>query len=553
MGYAFISYSTKNQASADAMRDLLKSKGIETWMAPGDIPVGSKYAQVISKAVKDCACFILLLTNAAQNSVWVAKETERAVNYRKPILPLQLEEITLNDDFEMYISTDQLVAIPKIDHLSEEVQKFISGVLLYVSCKKEDSEKRLKYILVDKSNSELRYELHGGSNIVGKDSRKCNICFNNSFISRIHAVINVSEQGVTITDLNTANGTSVNGKRIESNISITLHHNDEIVLGEAHLVFCKTTEDFFVEVQNTVSVPYTQPISPDAVVENNNSKSKIGSLIDDKYKIIAELGRGCFGTVYLAENPKTGKKWAVKYIDKTKQSISKISERIAVETKFLNRLDHPGLPSIIDIIDTSENFIIVMDYIQGIPLSQVINESGPQDENLILDWFAQLCDCLGYLHSRIPAILHNDIHPRNIMLCPSGRLTMIDFGSATEFTTESTDAVMLGTTYYAEPEKFGGFIDNRTDIYSLGMTMYSLLTGRDPSMPPYAIVPIRKANPNISYGLEYIIEKCSERSPDERYQSTKDIIRDLRNINKLSSKLKRKYRFHLFGIKRNDN
>lgn len=130
-GYAFISYSTKNQAAADSIRELLKRKGIATWMAPGDIPAGSKYAQVINRAVKECSCFVLVLTEDAQNSVWVAKEVERAINYRRPIIPVQLEDVTLNDEFELYISSDQLVAIRKIDEDSEEVQRLLAGITSY--------------------------------------------------------------------------------------------------------------------------------------------------------------------------------------------------------------------------------------------------------------------------------------------------------------------------------------------------------------------------------------------------------------------------------------
>ena len=130
-GYAFISYSTKNQVVADAIRELLKRKGIATWMAPGDIPAGSKYAQVINRAVKECSCFVLVLTEDAQSSVWVAKEVERAINYRRPIIPVQLEDVTLNDEFELYISSDQLVAIRKIEEDSEEVQRLLAGIIPY--------------------------------------------------------------------------------------------------------------------------------------------------------------------------------------------------------------------------------------------------------------------------------------------------------------------------------------------------------------------------------------------------------------------------------------
>lgn len=114
MGYTFISYSTKNQSNADSIKLLFKKHNIEVWMAPYDIPPGSKYAQVINKAIKDCACFILMLSEESQNSVWVAKEVERAVNYRKPIIPVKLDESVLNDEFEFYISTDQVVAVKKL-------------------------------------------------------------------------------------------------------------------------------------------------------------------------------------------------------------------------------------------------------------------------------------------------------------------------------------------------------------------------------------------------------------------------------------------------------
>lgn len=143
MGYAFISYSTRNQQAADAMHELLKSEGIDTWMAPGDIPAGSKYAKVINRAVKDCACFILMLSADAQNSPWVPKEVERAVNYRKPIIPVQIEDVVLNDDFELYISTDQIIAIQKIDKGTKEILKLLSSVNTYTNEYKEDNSQNL--------------------------------------------------------------------------------------------------------------------------------------------------------------------------------------------------------------------------------------------------------------------------------------------------------------------------------------------------------------------------------------------------------------------------
>lgn len=130
-GYAFISYSTKNQSSADAIRNLLHKNNIATWMAPNDIPAGSKYAAVISGAIKNCSCFLLLLTHDSQNSKWVPKEVERAVNYGKTIVPVQLEEVVLNDEFEMYLSTDQILPIKKINETSSEIQNLINVVKMH--------------------------------------------------------------------------------------------------------------------------------------------------------------------------------------------------------------------------------------------------------------------------------------------------------------------------------------------------------------------------------------------------------------------------------------
>ncbi len=131
MGYAFISYSTKNQASADSMRSILESHGIKTWMAPYDIPIGSRYAQVINLAVKDCSCFVLMLTNDAQNSVWVAKEVERAINHGRTIIPIQLEKVKLNDEFELYISSNQIVAVQKVDETDPMMKRIIDTIAFH--------------------------------------------------------------------------------------------------------------------------------------------------------------------------------------------------------------------------------------------------------------------------------------------------------------------------------------------------------------------------------------------------------------------------------------
>ena len=136
MGYVFISYSTKNSEYANAIRKVLTDKGIQTWMAPGNIPVGSTYAGEITRALKGAAGLVLVLTDDAQNSEWVDREVERAINYGKPIVPIALGELTLNDNFELYLGNKQIVPIHQ---LSEENKDFreILDLIRFLTSKPE--------------------------------------------------------------------------------------------------------------------------------------------------------------------------------------------------------------------------------------------------------------------------------------------------------------------------------------------------------------------------------------------------------------------------------
>lgn len=133
MGYAFISYSTKNQASADAIRELFNKYNIDTWMAPYDIPAGSKYAAVITKAIRDCSCFVLLLSNDSQASEAVDSEVElAALTFKKSIITVELEKVTLNDAFTFYIHNKQIIAVHELDEDSYEVKQVLNAVRVYV-------------------------------------------------------------------------------------------------------------------------------------------------------------------------------------------------------------------------------------------------------------------------------------------------------------------------------------------------------------------------------------------------------------------------------------
>ena len=271
---------------------------------------------------------------------------------------------------------------------------------------------------------------------------------------------------------------------------------------------------------------------------------EIGSLVDGKYKILNKVGQGGMSVVYMAINEKANKTWAVKEVRKDGVlNFEAVKQGLVAETNILKKLSHPNLPSIIDVIDTEDSFIIIMDYVQGNSLNKALEEYGAQPQEYVIEWAKQLCDVLGYLHSRQPPIIYRDMKPANIMLKPDGNVTLIDFGTAREFKEKNlADTTCLGTVGYAAPEQFGGMgqTDARTDIYCLGATLYHLVTGCNPSEPPYEMKPIREINPSLSSGLERIILKCTQRNPEDRYQSAAELMYALDHYKEIDEDYKKK-------------
>ena len=271
---------------------------------------------------------------------------------------------------------------------------------------------------------------------------------------------------------------------------------------------------------------------------------EIGSLVDGKYKILNKVGQGGMSVVYLAMNEKANKQWAVKEVRKDGiRDFEVVKQGLVAETDILKKLSHPNLPSIIDVIDTEESFIIIMDYIQGNSLNKALEEYGAQPQENVIAWAKQLCDVLNYLHTRTPAIIYRDMKPANVMLKPDGNVTLIDFGTAREYKEKNlADTTCLGTVGYAAPEQFGGMgqTDARTDIYCLGATLYHLVTGKNPCEPPYEIKPIREINPGLSAGLERIILKCTQRDPNDRYQSAAELMYALEHYKEDDDDFKKK-------------
>jgi non-specific serine/threonine protein kinase len=266
---------------------------------------------------------------------------------------------------------------------------------------------------------------------------------------------------------------------------------------------------------------------------------EIGSLLDGKYKILNKIGQGGMSIVYLAMNEKANKQWAIKEMRKEKNKNYEIMKQsLITETDLLKELKHPYLPSIADIIESDDTIIIVMDYVEGRPLSDILTEEGTIEEDKVADYAIQLCDVLDYLHSQKPPIIYRDLKPANIMLRPDGKITLIDFGTARKYNYDSvSDTTCLGTIGYAAPEQFAGETlrqtDARTDIYNLGATMYHLLTGVNPSEPPYELYPIRRWNESLSNGLEKIILRATRKDPDKRFNDCKEMSYALQHFRDL--------------------
>jgi len=283
--------------------------------------------------------------------------------------------------------------------------------------------------------------------------------------------------------------------------------------------------------------------------------ARMGEIIDGKYEVLREVGRGGMSVVYLAMDKRLNKQWAIKEFRKDKDDVSKqvALKALLDEANLMKKLDHPTLPRIVDIIDNHQTVYVIMDYIEGESLNKVLDAYGAQPQEAVIEWAKQLSEVLDYLHTQNPPVIYRDMKPANIMLKPDGTVRLIDFGIAREYKEgKDGDTEAIGTRGYAAPEQFGGKgqTDARTDIYSLGVTLYHLVTGKNPAEPPYEIYPIRHWNPSFSSGLEWLIQKCTQLNPSDRYQSCAEVTYVLENLDKFDTeyKKKKKSRFNLFLI-----
>lgn len=296
-----------------------------------------------------------------------------------------------------------------------------------------------------------------------------------------------------------------------------------------------------------------------------------GRLLMGKYELKEKIGTGGSSTVYLAWDRHLERYVALKeekdageVRDAEKAENAEragIAERtgkaekandtadisiLKKEMEMLKSLKHPMLPEIYDYFQESRQYL-VMEYIRGEGLHNYIEREGAVPEKQACKWALQLLELFSYLHGRKPPVLYRDLKPENIIVCPDGGLRVVDFGTALYSRYDNRMAENLaGTAGYAAPEQlhgysaqkvkagrktdaafFGSGVDERSDIYTLGATLYHMLTGHNPARPPYGIRPVRYMNPEITQDMEWIVAKCTEEEPEGRYQTVEELRADL--------------------------
>lgn len=255
-----------------------------------------------------------------------------------------------------------------------------------------------------------------------------------------------------------------------------------------------------------------------------NGEKRLG-----KYRIVKALGQGGEGSVYLAEDENLGRCVAVKRLWEQE---GEDGERIREEAAFLRDLRHPMLPVVYELL-YAEGWYLVMEYVEGVSLHNYIEKQGSVGEGQARLWTAALLDILAYLHTRKTPVIYGDLKPDNIMICRDGSLKLVDFGAAgIRSFGEAGERRMAFSAGFAAPEQRGAGgqdirVDERSDLYALGKTLYYMVTGAAPDALHGKPFPASCYNPLLSEELVAIIRRCTEEEPESRYQVAGEVMRDL--------------------------
>jgi len=275
---------------------------------------------------------------------------------------------------------------------------------------------------------------------------------------------------------------------------------------------------------------------------------KAGAVLRKRYQVKRIIGQGGMGCIYLAEDLRLeGRLCAIKEVEYDRalpeDMLQEAREQFQREATVLARLDHPNLPKVSDFFFIDDRDYLVMDFVPGKDLRQLMMDAQQQDtfltEDEVLDWASQLADALKYLHTQDPAILHRDIKPSNLKLTPNGLVKLVDFGLVKMLAPGEVTITVLqgqGTALYTPLEQYGGDVghtDARSDVYAFGATLYHLLTNqapvnvRDRFLNPGSLTPVRQINPNVSIRTERAIHWAMQLHPEDRPQDVDAFLRAL--------------------------
>jgi len=261
---------------------------------------------------------------------------------------------------------------------------------------------------------------------------------------------------------------------------------------------------------------------------------KQGELLLNRYRIIEVMGHGGMGSIFRAVDENLGVEVAVK---ENLFTIEDYARQFRKEATILANLRHSNMPRVSDHFSVDEQGqYLIMDYIEGEDLQERLERLGPFDEEEVVFIGASICDALSYMHSRDPMVLHRDIKPANVRITPSGEVYLVDFGLAKvvhgdQTTTTGARAMTMG---FSPPEQYGAArTDTRTDIYSLGATLYTALTGHTPedslaqTMDQEELTPVRERNPRVSKRVAEAVEKALQVHPNNRFQMAAEFKNEL--------------------------
>ncbi|MDT8305888.1 MAG: serine/threonine-protein kinase [Anaerolineae bacterium] len=274
-----------------------------------------------------------------------------------------------------------------------------------------------------------------------------------------------------------------------------------------------------------------------------------GTILRQRYKITNIVGQGGMGSIYQAEDLRLpGRLCAVKEVQPEPGASPEVQDQaqqqFLQEASILARLDHPNLPKVSDFFQEEERAHLVMDYVPGKDLREVILDTWGRGKSLaeaqVLGWAGQIVDALDYLHTHDPPVLHRDIKPANLKLTPSNRIKLVDFGLVKLMNQDDARTITVvqgrGTVLYTPLEQYGddsGHTDPRSDIYALGATLYHLLTGQAPPsakarfLNPGRLHPPRQLNRQLSATVSDAVMWAMEMHPSQRPETARQLLQAL--------------------------